>query len=62
MPKMDIDEFLRRELGVKGKILNLVHHLTYEEIKRLILKYLDQEPNPNSELQERSDKNADQKP
>jgi hypothetical protein len=62
MPKMDIDEYLKQELGVNGKILNLVHHLTYEEIKRLILKYLDQKPNTNSELQERSDKNADQKP
>ena len=36
---MDADEFLKRELNINGTIYNLVHHLTYAEIKRLVINY-----------------------
>jgi hypothetical protein len=36
---MDIDDFLANELNIKGRISNLIHHLTLEEIKRMVLKY-----------------------
>lgn len=36
---MDVDEFLANELNIKGRISNLIHHLTLEEIKRIVLKY-----------------------
>ena len=36
---MDADEFLKRELNINGTIYNLVHHLTYAEIKRLVIDY-----------------------
>lgn len=36
---MDVDDFLANELNIKGRISNLIHHLTLEEIKRMVLKY-----------------------
>jgi porphobilinogen deaminase len=38
---MDIDDFLIKELNIRGKISNLIHKLTYEEVKRLILTYAE---------------------
>lgn len=36
---MDVDDFIKKELYINGKIINLVHHLTYFRIKELLLKY-----------------------
>lgn len=53
----DIDNFLRRELKLRGSILNLVHHLTYYEIRRLLIEYhIEQTGNNTATLQQRQDK------
>lgn len=57
----DIDNFLMRELKVKGPIVNQVHHFTYFEIKRLIIQYhIEQTGNNTTALHKRQDKLPDQ--
>ncbi len=48
---MQPDEFLRKELNVSGNIVNLVHHLTYFEIHRLITTYARLQSVHNADLQ-----------
>lgn len=48
---MDIDEFLKQELNIKGRIENLIHHLTYGELKRIIIKYAGLQRDCNEGIQ-----------
>ena len=49
---MDADEFLKRELNINGTIYNLVHHLTYAEIKRLVIDYARLQQRGGSDVHE----------
>jgi len=46
----NIDDFLKKELNIKGKILNLIHHLSYGEIKRICLKYAGLQQTDNADI------------
>ena len=49
---MDPDKFLQKELNINGKISNLIHHLSYAEIKRLIVKYARLWNNSDPDIQQ----------
>ena len=36
---MDLDSFLKTQLNINGRIANLIHNLTYGEIKQLCIKW-----------------------
>lgn len=36
---MDVDDFLSKELNIRGRMANLIHHLTYAELRRILILF-----------------------
>lgn len=53
---MNIDDYIKKEFNINGRIINLIHQITTFDLKRLIIGY---HCNHSGTLQKRKDKLPD---